>query len=174
MHFLEHVDDAATVFRIIERAVTATRDFLFVRQPYFDHDPALAALGCKTYWSDWSGHKTKLTRDMVAELSGRLGDTGISCEISVYAIDRIDNTGHSAILPLGVPPDQHAYDPERHGAKPITVVDFECFRDILVIFARHTATGVGHQRMKQLMATFGSRTTLLGEYRVDRRRVVNG
>ena len=161
MHFLEHVEDGATVFQIIEGALVACRDFLVVRQPYFDHDEALAALGCKTYWSDWSGHRTRLTRAMIDKLSVQLKTKRILDEVSIYGIDRIDHTSHSSILPLRAPPDQHDYDPAKHGAKPRTAIGGDCFREILAIFRRDTISRYGLRRIERVIETVEPRATLL-------------
>jgi SAM-dependent methyltransferase len=166
MHFLEHVDTAANVFRIIELALTASRDFLLVRQPYFDHDATLAELGCHTYWSDWSGHKTKLSKKMLADLSDKLFAKGLLKEVSISGIDRIENTGHSSILPRGAATNQHLYDMEKHGPKPLVDFTFDCFREIFVVFQRSTISDEGLARLAQVQAVVQPRLVLLGETRL--------
>lgn len=161
VHFLEHIEEAQTVFRIIESALTATRDFLIVRQPFFDHDEALAALGCTTYWSNWSGHKTKLTCAMVDRATDRLQRKGLLYDYTVAGIDRIDNTGHPAILPLKAPPDQHDYDAEAHGPKTIAPIGFACFREIFITFRRSTISRQGYARLAQITNLIGPRMTPL-------------
>jgi SAM-dependent methyltransferase len=165
MHFLEHVDTAANVFRIIELALNASRDFMIVRQPYFDHDVALAALGCHTYWSDWSGHKTKLSSSMIANLSETLFAKGLLQEVSTFGIDRIESTSHPSILPLGAESNQHHYDPERHGVKPLADITFDCFREIFIVFQRGTITADGMNRLAQVMAVVQPRLTPLSQTR---------
>jgi SAM-dependent methyltransferase len=170
MHFLEHVDTAANVFRIIELALTASRDFLLVRQPYFDHDDALARLGCHTYWSDWSGHKTKLSTAMIDDLATHLFGLGLLQQVSISGIDRIESTSHATILPLDAESNQHHYDAERHGPKPIADINFDCFREIFVVFRRPTISAAGLERLAQVKAVVQPRLTPLREIQNGNRR----
>jgi hypothetical protein len=172
MHFLEHVDTAENVFRIIERALIASRDFLIVRQPYFDHDAALAELGCHTYWSDWSGHKTKLSGKMIAQLSDSLFRQGLLDEVSTFGIDRIENTSHAAILPISAESNQHHYDADRHGPKPLADIHFDCFREIFIVFRPSTISAVGRERLAQVMAVVQQRLTPLSQTRHNGRTAV--
>ena len=117
MDFLEHLPDYATVERILDKARTIARDFLFIRHPSFEDEHYLNAIGLKQYWTDWpgpGGHTAKLTVAQFTEIFSQLGLKQYAMAFRSPACDSMD----SVILPIGAPPDQHHYEARRHGPKP--------------------------------------------------------
>ena len=55
-HFLEHIPNLIDVKNFIRNACEISKDFILIKQPYFDADGYLFQLGLKTFWSDWHGH----------------------------------------------------------------------------------------------------------------------
>src|SRR5690606_876666 len=60
-HFLEHLPSLSVARPIIAKAISVSRDFVMIRQPWFDADGELLRRGFKFYWSHWSGHRNKMT-----------------------------------------------------------------------------------------------------------------
>ena len=154
VHFLEHLGDAETARRIILAALSVTRDFVLVRQPFFDHDAALAGLGLKTYWSDWSGHRNRMqSADFLALDANPLVE-----RVRAFGIDRITRSDHAAVLPASALPDQHDYDPQRHAQKPSVNIAVPCFRELLVVLERPTMTERGNIPLARSLSGLSARS----------------
>jgi len=159
IHFLEHLPNADMAMEIIRGAICATRDFVMIRQPFFDHDEALRALGLKTYWSDWSGHKNLMHSGAIAALAG----DPLVGRLRTFGIDRIAGSEHPAVLPLRSLPDQHDYQAEKHGPKPTVAFGFDCFRELLVIFERDTISDKASVAIARILSGLEARSELLAD-----------
>lgn len=160
IHFLEHLPDEAAAHEVIHSALLASRDFVLIRQPFFDHDDELAELGLKTYWSDWTGHKSPMKTSFFASLVK-------SCDplvhrVRIFGIDRIRDSSHAAVLPLAAPPDQHEYM-SRHGAKSTASFRGNCFREVLVLLERQPHADVGAVGISKVLAGLKDRAEPLLE-----------
>lgn len=113
-HVLEHLGSLADVESAIREASRAATDFLFIQGPYFDADDFLAKKGLKFYWSDWTGHTCHLRVKELVEILHRLGLD----QTEIKVIKRITSSADPSLHPLSSLPDQHAYDPSIHPAKP--------------------------------------------------------
>jgi hypothetical protein len=140
MHFLEHVSGYDEAKAMLKKACQVSREFVYVRQPYFDADGQLFQLELKCYWSDWTGHRYSMTtmdfyrilRDLQRE-----GDCACFTIALTYPILASD---HKAIIPLSAGVDQHGYDPSRHPEKDPTVVfDFPVFSEVRVVASKSPA-----------------------------------
>ena len=83
VHFLEHLlgyDDAKAMTRKVCRVC---REFVYVRQPYFDADGQLFQHGLKCYWSDWTGHRYPMT---TLDLYGVLTDLRVNGDCACFTI----------------------------------------------------------------------------------------
>lgn len=129
-HFLEHLPSVALARRCIETAVRTSREFVFIRQPWFATDGYLATLGLKQYWSDWRGHTNRMDpldfylafRDLPATWRWR-----------VYGRYRIADSGHESLIPIGAPTNQHQYEPARHGPKPEVRFDRPVYKETVAL-----------------------------------------
>ncbi len=72
-HILEHVVERSDVRRIMEIALAAARDLVFIAGPYFDDDPHLRSTGYKFNWADWDGHMNTHSLPMMEALLRELG-----------------------------------------------------------------------------------------------------
>lgn len=158
IHFLEHLPGEAAAHEVIHSALLASRDFVLIRQPFFDHDEELAGLGLKTYWSDWTGHKSPMKTSFFASLVK-------SCDplvqrVRIFGIDRIGDSSHAAVLPLAAPPDQHEYL-ALHGVKSEVSFRGDCFREVLVLLERQPHVEIGAVGISKMLAGLKDRAELL-------------
>jgi len=132
-HFLEHLPSVSVADQIIRKAVTVARQFVFIRQPFFDSDGYLAKHGLKLYWSDWKGHSNKMTSlDFYLSLN-RLKNEGLLNSFAIHFKNKVASSEHQAIHPLGSPIDQHGYDSAIHPPKDISIQLTDVYREIYVL-----------------------------------------
>ena len=159
IHFLEHLSDADQAARIIAASLSVTRDFVLIRQPFFDHDAALAALGLKTYWSDWTGHRNRMHSSDFLDLAAN----PLVERIRVFGVDRITRSDHPAVLPASALEDQHDYVASRHGLKPVVDIAVPCFRELLVVLERPTMTERGNTALAKILSGLQARSELVAD-----------
>ncbi len=132
-HFLEHVPDALRAAKFVQRACQASREFVLIRQPYFDADGLLFQKGLKLYWSHWRGHPYTMTSlDLYCVLSNLQQSAEIQ-EFSIHHLGPIVSSDDPAIHPIESPIDQHGYDPAHHPPKRHVPLDFPLFRETVAI-----------------------------------------
>jgi len=145
-HFLEHVPDLNLVNRFIEKACVISRDFVFIRQPFFDADGYLMQKGLKLYWSHWHGHlNTMSSLDLYAALSKLRAKKHIG-EFSIHARGKIESSCDRRIHPLVSPIDQHEYDPEKHPPKKSIYFEIPIFSETVAFISM---PGVNHYKQFQ-------------------------
>jgi hypothetical protein len=132
-HFLEHLPNVELAAKCIESAVRVADEFVFIRQPYFDADEYLAALGLKLYWSHWRGHKNHMkARDFHAILDAMLERRRFRRYMLFYRT-KIINSDDPAVHPETSPIDQHGWDASKHGPKPYYKFQYPVYREIGVL-----------------------------------------
>jgi hypothetical protein len=130
IHFLHRLPDLSMAAKAISSAVKIAEDFVFIRQPFFDAEEYLAALGLKLYWSDWSSHKNHMK---IAELRGILDDLLLSRQIQRYIIFRrtpVENSNDPCVHPADSPRDQHNWQAGKHAPKPFFKFHVPVFKEI--------------------------------------------
>ena len=96
-HFLEHLSGYNDAYSCIKSACLIAKDFIFIRQPYFDADPFLFSLGLNVYWSGWSGHQNRMTSlEFYLILRELLGEGLIHC-FKIYNYGEIENISYECI-----------------------------------------------------------------------------
>jgi len=119
MHFLEHLPSKSHVLKAVESAVHIAEKYVFIRQPWFDADDYLASIGCKFYWSDWSGHTCHvLMKDMLDIISTIGANSNVTLYVNIYGRGPVCSSTSDLILPLGAGRNLHAYERSRDGEKP--------------------------------------------------------
>ena len=132
-HFLEHLPGIRDVRSILAVACHAAREFVFIRQPYYDADTYLFRLGLKLYWSDWSGHPNNMTcLEFHNILAPMLRDNRMS-RFCLYGFGTIQNSMSSEIHNLDSPTNQHDWDPEKHSEKRYVEFDLPVYREVIVL-----------------------------------------
>jgi len=135
-HFLEHLPNYEAVTRSLETAIAISRDFVFVRQPWFDTDGELFRHGLKFYWSDWSGHPMPLTSlQMYRAIRKALG-AGRIARATVYGFNPVVNTDDECVIPVSEPLNSSKYDPALHGLKIAPGVELSAYRELVMILAK--------------------------------------
>lgn len=130
-HFLEHLPGLDLTRKMVAKAVAVSRDFVLIRQPWFDCDGELLRRGFKFYWSHWLGHPNKMTTlDFHSILSAEL-EAGRISRFSIHGRNVVKSSQHSSIIPLQAPKDQHQYEREKHGPKAIEDFPFAAYKEIV-------------------------------------------
>ncbi len=142
VHFLEHVPNRKDVGLFIRRAIAVSREFVFIRQPYFDADGYLFRRGLKLFWSDWHGHPNTMSSLDFHTILAPLKNAGAIGDFSIHLRGPITSSAHEAVLPVGTPCDQPQYDPAIHPPKPMDIELDECAFEEIVVFI--TKPGVEH------------------------------
>ncbi|KEZ21277.1 hypothetical protein CP98_00729 [Sphingobium yanoikuyae] len=134
-HFMEHLDTVALSELMLLKSFAIARDFVHVRQPFFDADGYLLANGLKLYWSDWRGHRNAATSLDFHKILARAKGKGLIHAYGIYGNGPILGADSPRVIPLGAPVDSSKYDAELHGVKrdlSFTVPVFnEIFLDIV-------------------------------------------
>lgn len=142
VHFLEHVPNRKDVKLFIRRAIAVSREFVFIRQPYFDSDGYLLRRGLKLFWSDWHGHPNTMSSLDFHTILAPLRNAGTIGDYSIHLRGPINSSAHEAVLPLGTPTDQPHYNPAIHPPKAMDIEFDECAFEEVVVFI--TKPGVEH------------------------------
>lgn len=116
LHTFEHLQDEETILKLLKKCVASASEFIFIKVPFFDNMDYLKSLGLRLTWTNWVGHPTAVTFDMLKrlleelELSGTAGflhpviDSSLNEIIPVDSpIDTIyynESLGNKDIIPL--------------------------------------------------------------------------
>lgn len=68
LHFLEHLENAQTVEKVIEKAIKTANEFVFIKVPFFDEIEYLKSFNFRLTWTNWKGHTTETTTKMFKEI----------------------------------------------------------------------------------------------------------
>ncbi|MGP0565578.1 MULTISPECIES: class I SAM-dependent methyltransferase [unclassified Nitrospina] len=130
VHFLEHLPGRQAARDCIKSACQLAREFVFIRQPYFDADGYLFSLGLKLYWSDWNGHPYNMTSlDLHNMLSRLQKHTSLITRFIIFFKYEIKDSSATFLHPISSPGDQHHWDSEVHDPKPEVEFTFPVFRE---------------------------------------------
>jgi SAM-dependent methyltransferase len=130
---LQYLDDEAEAGQVLRWAVTVSREFVFVRQPYFDASSSLMRSGLKVYWADWTAHKNPMTTFQIYKtLRSAMRSSGVA-GLAIFGNKRIRDTSSEAILPIDAAENSHRYDERKHGPKPYLALPPDCYWETLVV-----------------------------------------
>lgn len=132
-HFLEHLPGYHEALTCIRSACLAARDYVLIRQPWFDSDGYLFTKGLKLYWSDWIGHTYPMS---CLDLYRALRDCKIPIRYRIYGRARILNSIDETIHPISSPTDQHGYDPHFLEPKSPVKLEMPTFKETCCIILR--------------------------------------
>jgi len=136
-HFLEHVPDQNQVLAFLRKASAVSREFIFIRQPYFDADGYLFRHALKLYWSDWHGHPNRMTTLQFYTALRTMRESREIGNFSIHFRGPIQSSMHEAVHPITSPIDQHNYDPLKHPPKPKYVqFDYPVFSEVFVFISK--------------------------------------
>jgi hypothetical protein len=158
-HFLEHLPSGRDAEAMIRRGIDVSREFVLIRQPWFDSDGYLLTLDLKLYWSDWKGHPNRMTSLDFYLILRRAFEEGAICGFAIFGRSPVRSSSDACLIPLGAPIDQHHYERERHGHKQEAAsFDVSIYREIVVIamidgaadISRFTSPFRGMQLLKSM------------------------
>jgi hypothetical protein len=138
-HFLEHLSGYGDANAMVRKACRVSREFVYIRQPYFDSDGQLFQHGLKCYWSDWTGHRFSMTTLDLYRILTDLRVKGDFARFTIALVYPIRSSDHPDIIPLSAGVDQHKYDASRHPEKPpIVDFDYPIFSEVRVLASKST------------------------------------
>lgn len=140
-HFLEHLPGLPLAMKCIESAVSIARDFVFIRQPWFDADGQLLEDGLKLYWSDCAGHTNPMTTLDFYRAIKRLKSKKPKAW-AIYGSDRIFTSANKCVLPLTAPSTMHFYDASTDGRKPFRILNYPVYREIFCVIQLSDRAGI--------------------------------
>lgn len=123
LDFLEHLPNIAFATNVLHSMVRAARDFVFIRHPSFEDIDYLASMGFKIDWTDWRGHTNMMK---ISDFDNIFAEAGWD-DYVIIPRRRIQDSTHSAIIPLTAPTDTVRYKEETCGAKNCMHFTRECY-----------------------------------------------
>lgn len=135
-HFLEHIPDMNQVSRFAEIACTISKEFVYIKQPYFDSDPYLFRNNLKLFWSDWSLHPNRMTTLEMALLGRDMKERGLIDQYDIYGVGRIESSRDKSVHPLSSNKDQQKYEEDLHGEKLSMDFDFPVYKEAVMIMSK--------------------------------------
>lgn len=132
-HFLEHVPSLVDVASIVRNAARCAREFVFIRQPYFDADSYLFLHGLKLYWSHWSGHPNNMTMLELRNVLEPLLLSGALQRYTLYGLNPIRDSGSPFVHNLDTPVNQHHWDEDKHSRKRHVVFTQPVYQETMAV-----------------------------------------
>jgi len=124
-HTLEHLPTLDCAKEAIKNAIRISRKFVFIRGPFFDADDYLKCLGLKFYWSDWTGHTLHLKAEHVMNILEEIN----APNYEIYGRFLLNSSTDTTIHPLSSLKNQHHWELEKHGVKPILTLTQPVYRE---------------------------------------------
>lgn len=125
-HFLERLPGFREAKQCINAASVVARDFIFIKQPWFDSDGDLYRHGLKLYWSHWRGHPNHMTALELHDVVAQIADVK---RLIICGRNQISGSAHNAVHPIASPRDQHAWEAEIHPPKSTLEFDLPVFTE---------------------------------------------
>lgn len=130
-HFLEHLQNVKVAGDFVAKAIEVSRDFVHIRQPFFDSDGYLLENNLKLYWSDWTGHKNAITALDFYKVLRKFLFRGEISSFAIFGRGAIDTSMHEAVIPLVAPVNCGKYQ-DGYGIKSYVEFSAPVFCEILV------------------------------------------
>ncbi len=129
-HVIEHLPNEELGKKCFDECLRVSSKYLFLALPFFDEDGYLNSLGLKTFYSDWTGHKNKIT------LSKIIKDYLIGLDYEIKMVKKLNNSNHKEILPINAPKDSFEYNLNLHGKKPKIIFDRDIWREFSILIKK--------------------------------------
>jgi SAM-dependent methyltransferase len=162
--FLEHIPDLKTVTLIIWKAVSISKEFVFIRQPYFDADPYLFQLQLKFFWSDWEGHPNRMTTIEFHNIIKELFNKGAIKRFSFYGRKKVKSSYDSSIHSIWSPQNQHEWKKKEHPFKQLIRFECDVFKQLVVVIdINGESTQMIEDRMPDMIKLYNSSAEMMKE-----------
>lgn len=129
-NFLEKLSNMEAAEKNIRTAISVANEFVLIRQPFFDADEYLNALGLKLYWSDWRATKNRMRTSNFRAVLDHLLDRRKIRRYVLFHRTRIVDSDDPCVHPKSSPADQQAWDAIRHPPKPFYKFGIGVFREV--------------------------------------------
>lgn len=118
-HCLEHLRSESEFAWVMQKAVSAASEFVFVKVPFFETKKLneLKDLGLRLTWTNWTGHPTPVTIDMIERTLAKIGVSGKTGHLIPML-----RTSAECVIPYDSPVDTVRYSKEL-GEKKIFDLD---------------------------------------------------
>ncbi len=146
-HFLEHVPNVVDVASILRNAARASREFVFIRQPYFDADSYLFLNGLKLYWSHWSGHPNNMTMLELYNAIEPLLQAGLIQRYTLFGVNPIVDSSSAFVHNLDTAVNQHHWDADKHTRKRHIVFTQPVYQETMAILDVDGKSSPGIERI---------------------------
>jgi hypothetical protein len=132
-HFLEHLNSLEEVSVFVKKAISLSRSFVHIRQPFFDADGVLFQSQLKMYWSDWRGHKNNTTSLDFYKIGRNLLNANLIKSFEIYGRGIIDLKSNDVIGSVLLPRDSGRLPSgSRFGAD--LQANFNIFSELVVVY----------------------------------------
>ena len=121
-HVIEHMKKEQVGFKTVKECIRVASKTVFICLPFFDEDDYLHSLGLKTFYSDWYGHRNKVT---LRSLKSYLGEQSYE----VKMIRKLEDSSAQEIIPISAPQDSMEYNLELHGEKNLAKYNRDIWRE---------------------------------------------
>lgn len=136
-HFLEHLPTFDLARRIMTSAINTASEFVFIRQPYFEADGYLFGKGLKLYWSDWEGHRNKMSSLDFYRVCERLNASGAFKRFCVARRYPVLSSSDDVIINLHDGHDRHKWERGSDREKPaIHFSEGTVFQEICCVMSK--------------------------------------
>ncbi len=136
IHFLEHLPGYDITREILYSALSISKEFVYIVEPFFDLDAQLLKIGLKTYYSDWSDHKNLLTSLQFYRLGRDFLKSDNIKDFVIFGIEPITDSSSPYILPINAPINSHEYNSIIHPPKNNNIKFKGLYKDIGVFFLK--------------------------------------
>ncbi len=123
-HFLEHLESVKQAMEFILKACAVSRDYVYIRQPYFDADSWLFCMGFKTFYSHWTGHRNRMVLPDFFYILEECRNENLIRDYKLAVKMPIQDSSSPMIHSLSSVKDSLHYDPCSHPAKKTGVPFF--------------------------------------------------
>jgi len=139
-HFLEHLPSRQLAEKALLSAASTARDYVFIRQPFFDANGPLMEAGFKLYSADWSGHTNLMTSYDMWLAARPLLERG-SVTLALLGRNRIKDSQSPSIVPLDAPRNLSKRDLDQFSEKPYIKFEFPLYKELVAVIVKHDANG---------------------------------
>lgn len=116
-HILEHLESVKLAREFIYKACAVSRNYVYIRQPYFDADSWLFYMGFKTFYSHWTGHRNRMILPDFYYMLEEFRAKELIREYKLAVKMPIRDSSSQMIHDLASPKDSLHYDSRSHPSK---------------------------------------------------------
>jgi hypothetical protein len=128
LHFLEHLPSRRVADQTLRAATMYAREFVYVRQPWFEGSAALLPLGYRLYWADWTGHPNHYS---AVDFVNVLSRSRRVKRFLVFGRTPVLTTRDNCLVSLSAPPNSQAASAEDVATREEVALPERLFRELV-------------------------------------------